>query len=64
VGYLAVRKMSKAIPWWWTETGYAKENDLFYGAWKTIEDCFSATEFTNRAFIAEQIVGEKWEAEQ
>ena len=56
--------MSKAIPWWWTETGYAKENDMFYESWRTIEDFLSATEFTNRAFIAEQIVGEKWEAEQ
>lgn len=64
MGYLAVREMSKAIPWWWTETGYDEENDLFYESWRTIEDCLSATEFTNRAFIAEQIVGEKWEAEQ
>lgn len=56
--------MSKAIPWWWTEKGNDKENDLFYESWKTVKDCFINNEFTDRAFIAEQIAGEKWEEEQ
>lgn len=55
-------RMKKPIPWWWTEPGH---EDMFRAAWEEYVEvwgCFGDPDYyDDRAFIAEQLVGEKWE---
>ena len=56
--------MKKANPWWWENSIVTDENKMFHSEYLRFKETYEIYDWFHEVpFIAEQLVGERWEAE-